>query len=176
MLASDANTDAAELYIDSHSRRIRTLSPENSNIRHSCWGHVTCTERKVMASPLHHGAGREGQLTGRPPCKHSGDHMWSSLSSSTQREGGRGSFDEDVFSGTEDAHVFSVVLLERPPVVGQRTDFSQVSGGRNLHVSSDVLVAWTLTGTACPSLPVFPLMHAGLQPLCSSYMNTFLGA
>lgn len=92
--------------------------------------------------------------------------MWASLSSSrrssTQCEGGRGSFDEDVFSGTEDAHVFSVVLLERPPVVGQRTGFSQGSDSHNLYISNNFLVAWTLMGTACPVLPVFPLTHAGL--------------
>lgn len=34
---------------------------------------------------------------------------------------GRASFDEDVFSGTEDTHVLSVVLLEGPPAERQRT-------------------------------------------------------
>lgn len=83
--------------------------------------------------------------------------MRSSLWSRTQCEGGLGSFDEDVLRGTEDAHVFSVVLLERRPVVGQRTEFSQVPQNYNLHVP------WTLMGTACPVLPV---------PGCHMTMNT----
>lgn len=38
---------------------------------------------------------------------------------------GRASFDEDVFGGTEDTHVFSVVLLERPPAERQRAQLCQ---------------------------------------------------
>lgn len=71
--------------------------------------------------------------------------------SGTQR--GTGLFDEDVLGGTEDAHVLSVILLERPPAERQSTGSVSLTGSAH---SSGALTTLALVTWCVSSVPSGP--------------------